>query len=66
MIAMCSHCHICGTRLKSAQTRFEDWCPHCKCHRRYRSHGWIHAYADKTPCPTEAERLMLQKEILKD
>jgi hypothetical protein len=50
MQAKCSHCHECGTRLKQVLDG-EEWCPTCSSFRRYRSHGWMHALADQTPCP---------------
>lgn len=48
--ARCHHCHTCGTPLKNVLDG-EEWCPKCLQYRRYRSHGWTHALADKEPCP---------------
>jgi uncharacterized Zn finger protein (UPF0148 family) len=59
MTAKCTHCHTCGTELEEGFDG-KDWCPTCQCYRLYRSHGWTHALADKTPCPTELERAQLQ------
>lgn len=35
----CGHCHHCGARMLKYLDG-EEWCPHCKMYRRYRSHGW--------------------------
>lgn len=51
----CFHCHECGHPLKKVLDG-EEWCPVCQSYRRYRSHGWTHALADKTPCLTNAQR----------
>lgn len=51
--ARCHYCHTCGTALKRVLDG-EDWCPKCQQYRRYRSHGWTHALADHSPCPTPA------------
>lgn len=57
----CEHCHTCGTKLRIALDG-EEWCQNCRSYRRYRSHGWVHALADKTPCPTPAERQRLSND----
>ena len=48
----CGRCHTCGTRLKSCLDG-EEWCPTCQAYRRYRSHGWSRAAADRDSdrCP---------------
>ena len=55
MSARCNNCHTCGSKLKDVLDG-ESWCDKCKQYRRYRSHGWTHALADKTPCLSERER----------
>lgn len=56
----CQHCHTCGTQLRQCLDG-EEWCRKCQQYRRYRSHGWTHALADKSRCLTAAERQTLQE-----
>lgn len=54
----CQHCHTCGSPLQTCLDG-EEWCPHCRRYRRYRSHGWAMACADDDQadaCPTTIPR----------
>ena len=51
----CHHCHTCGHELKKVLDG-EEWCIVCKEYKRYRSHGWTHALAEKSNCLTPAQR----------
>jgi hypothetical protein len=50
----CGECHECGTPLVAVLDG-EEWCPKCQQYRRYRSHGWIGAGIDRTPCPEPSD-----------
>ena len=42
----CGFCHTClGTRLIVGSDG-EEWCPECRQHRRYRTHGYVDGDAD--------------------
>jgi len=46
----CGFCHSCGFPLRVVLDG-EEWCPHCKTYRRYRSHGWVGGQERKpSPC----------------
>lgn len=48
----CGLCHTCGTQLIVVLDG-EEWCPRCRCYRRYRSHGWsgVDSESDGERCP---------------
>jgi hypothetical protein len=52
----CGLCHTCGTRLMVVLDG-EEWCPQCRCYRRYWSHGWSSANgdSDSARCPKGEE-----------
>jgi hypothetical protein len=41
----------------------EEWCPKCQQYRRYRSHGWIGAGIDRTPCPEPSDARMAYRDL---
>lgn len=52
----CGRCHACGTALLVVRDR-EEWCPTCKTHRRYWSHGWGWDAGEGPACPPAPEAL---------
>ena len=52
MSRFCGRCHECGTKLLYVLDG-EEYCPTCRCYRRYRSHGWARDVADTraSACP---------------